>query len=79
VIESLFGSYKQKKPDNSLYGVTSYVLMLPLLTKAGKGKIASKINCKQSLEAVFMRDLKEWKASNLTENLSIKRRLKIAC
>jgi hypothetical protein len=77
VIESLFGSYKQNKTNNSLYGVTSYVLLLLLLTRAGSGKIASKVNFKQALEKVFMRDLREWKETHLTENQAIKRQVKL--
>jgi hypothetical protein len=78
IIESVFGSYKFKKSKNRLNGITPYVLVLPLLTKMGEGYKPSSVDFKSSLEGVFMNDLKTWEKDNLTENLAVKRRLKLA-
>jgi hypothetical protein len=78
IMESMFGSYKFKKSKNQLNGITPYVLVLPLLTKMGEGYKPSPVDFKASLEGVFMKDLKTWKEDNLTENLAVKRRLKLA-
>jgi hypothetical protein len=77
IIESMFGKFKFRRSKNPLNGVTSYVLLLPLLTKMGaKGK-PSRIDFKSSLEHVFMKDLTVWAKNNLTENLAVKRKYKL--
>ncbi|MDR3296990.1 MAG: hypothetical protein LBS94_02000, partial [Prevotellaceae bacterium] len=78
VIESLFGMYKSRRSKNPLNGVTSYVLLLPLLTRIGDGRSASTIDFKQSLEHVYMSDLTTWTEDHLTENLAVKRQIKLA-
>jgi hypothetical protein len=77
IIESIFGSYKFKKSKNQLNGITPYVLVLPLLTKMGEGYKPASVDFKASLEGVFMKDLKTWKEDNLTENLAVKRKIKL--
>lgn len=72
VIESLFGTYKAKKSPNKLYGVTSFVLILPLRTRIGSIK-ANPFDFKKSLESVSMADIQKWQGETLTENLVIKR------
>ena len=72
--ESVFGVYKQRKSPNSLNGVTSYVLLLPLLTEVSPKTGAVGLNFKKALEAVFLRDIKSWTKDNLSENLTVKRR-----
>jgi hypothetical protein len=44
----------------------------------GELKERSEINFKEMLESVFMKDLKTWNDDNLTENLAIKRKKKLA-
>jgi len=39
---------------------------------------SSNLDFKENLENVFMQDLSVWKKNNLTENLTIKRRKKLA-
>jgi hypothetical protein len=73
IIESLFGAYKFRRSKNPLHGVTSYVLLLPLLTRTGKGMEKSRVDFKHALESVSMKDLKQWEMDNLTENLAVKR------
>jgi hypothetical protein len=49
IIESVFGTYKDKKNKDSLSGITSYVLLIPLLTKVGVDGKPSGVNFKQAL------------------------------
>jgi hypothetical protein len=44
----------------------------------GELKERSEINFKEKLESVFMKDLKTWSDDNLTENLAVKRKKKLA-
>jgi hypothetical protein len=78
IIESLFGKYKFRRSKNSLNGVTAYVLLMPLLTKTEAPEAPSQVDFKASLENVFMKDLTHWSKNNLTENLAIKRKHKMA-
>lgn len=71
IIESLFGFYKSRKAPNSLHGVTAFVLALPLLTKAGTTMIA--LNFKEALQAVYMKELKQWSRDQLVQNQVVKR------
>lgn len=74
VIESLFGKYKRRKSHNSLNGVTSNVLMLPVLTKINPDTGQSSINFKDAMESVFLHDIEQWRNDNLTDNLVIARK-----
>jgi hypothetical protein len=48
------------------------------LTKIGEGYKPSSVDFKSCLEPVFMKDLETWKTNNPTENLAVKRKLKLA-
>ena len=74
ILESIFGIYKAHKSPNGLNGVTSHVLMLPLLTKSNPKTGCVRLDFKEALEHVFLRDIDKWKEDNLSENLAIKRR-----
>ena len=74
IIESTFGMYKSRISKNSLHGITSYVLILPLMSKINAERTHVDINFKTALEEIYMRDLHQWKMENLTENQTIKRR-----
>ena len=74
IIESLFGRYKEHKADNGLYGVTPFVLALPVLTKINAEKQQVNVDYKESLERTLMTDLKQWNVDHLIENQVIKRR-----
>jgi hypothetical protein len=75
IIESLFGRYKEHKADNGLYGVTSFVLALPVLTRINTENNDVRIDFKASLEGTLMTDLKQWDEDHLIENQVIKRRM----
>jgi hypothetical protein len=77
ILESIFGIYKMRKSPDALNGVTSYVLMLPLLTKLKSEAGSRTIDFKESLEGIFLRDITKWTKDNLSENLSFKRRQKL--
>jgi len=78
IIESLFGVYKFRRARNLLNGITSYVLLLPVITAIGFEPKSSNLDFKKNLESVFMQDLSRWKENKLTENLTVKRRKKLA-
>ena len=78
IIESLFGTYKSRKSKNPLHGITTYVMLLPLLTKVDENNRLTNLDCKEALETVFLKDLTTWKNKHLTENLAIKRQIKLA-
>jgi hypothetical protein len=78
ILESIFGTYKARMPKNPLYGITTNILILPLLTKTDNDGNLKNFNCKQVLEGVFLRDITTWKNTHLTENLAVKRQKKLA-
>jgi hypothetical protein len=77
IVESIFGLYKDRKSPNPLNGVTSYVLMLPLLTKSYPETGIIRLDFKEALECVFLRDIEKWSKDNLSENIAVKRRIKL--
>ena len=74
IIESLFGRYKAHKADNALYGVTPFVLALPVLTKVNAERHRVKVNFKAALEGTLMHELNHWNSNHLIENQVVKRR-----
>jgi hypothetical protein len=74
IIEALFGRYKEHKADNKLYGVTMFVLALPVLTKTDTEKHRVNIDFKTALESTLMTSLVRWNDNHLTENQVTKRR-----
>lgn len=74
IIESVFGLYKSKKASNPLYGITSFVLFLPLYVHLGREQQERSFDFKSSLENIYIKDIEIWKKKNLRENLVIKRR-----
>jgi hypothetical protein len=77
ILESIFGIYKERKSPNALHGVTPYVLMLPLLTKSNPESGSFRLNFKEALERVFLRNIDKWAEDNLSENLVVKRKTKL--
>ena len=49
IIESTFGIYKSKKSPNKLYGVTSFVLTIPLYPKVSNESVTKTINFKERI------------------------------
>jgi hypothetical protein len=70
----MFGYYKSRKSPNLLNGVTTQVLILPVLTRIDSQTGKSTICFKSTLEHVLLHDLHDWKVNNLTEDLTVKRR-----
>lgn len=73
VIESTFGVYKLRKSPNKLYGVTSFILFLPIYARLASKENAEYCLFKQHLENVKLRQIQEWTRANLTPNLVTKR------
>ena len=73
LIESFFGTFKARKADNPLNGITPSVLLLPLLTQINPAENKVNMNFKTALESVFLADLAQWKEDNLIENQVVKR------
>ena len=79
IIESVFGTYKQKKSSNPLHGVTGLVLLLPLLSHIKNKEKLNSFSFKSSLENVFLSDIKQWEMDKLTENLASRRKMVLKC
>jgi len=73
IIESSFGYFKERKSDNRMYGVTGFVMILPLHTKLSTLESASNFDFKGCLERTHSEDIKVWSRKNLPENLAAKR------
>jgi hypothetical protein len=74
IIESLFGSYKERKSPNAMNGVTKQIFFLPLLTRM-KAETGLSNGCfKTFLEHVLLKDLDTWKDSHLSVNRTVKRK-----
>ena len=75
IIESTFGWYKARKPTNKLCGVTASVLSIPLVGKLAIKEGSDAYDFKGKMEAVRLKDVKEWKDLNLLDNWAIIRNL----
>jgi len=75
IIESTFGWYKARKPTNKLCGVTASVLSIPLVGKLAVKEGRDAYDFKGKMEAVRLKDVKEWKDLNLLDNWAIIRNL----
>jgi hypothetical protein len=74
IIESLFGSYKERKSPNAMNGVTKQIFLLPLMTRM-KAETGILNTCfKTYLERVSMKDLDDWKDTHLSVNGTVKRK-----
>ena len=49
IIESTFGIYKSKKSSNKLYGITSFVLTIPLYPKVANESVKKQLISKSAL------------------------------
>lgn len=74
IIESVFGDYKYRKASNRLYGVTSFVLFLPVLMKFKKTEKGQNESIKKALANKKMSDIMKWEALNITQNMVVRRR-----
>lgn len=57
IIESTFGIFKQKKSPNKLYGITPFVLFIPLHTKLENISVIKTFNFKERLCNVKLKDI----------------------
>ena len=73
IIESSFGYFKERKSDNRMYGVTGFVMVLPLHTKLSTLEAARNFDFKGCMERTHNSDLKVWKKRSLPETLVAKR------
>ncbi len=78
-IESMFGIYKERKSPNKNYGITPYVLTIPLYSRLATKEKRKSFDVAANLCMVSLRDVKEWKELNCYENWVSERtkRLKI--
>ena len=68
IIESTFGIYKSKKSPNKLYGVTSFVLTIPLYPKVSNEAVTKTINFKERIVNVKLKDISTWSTEHLSKN-----------
>ena len=68
IIESTFGIYKSKKSPNKLYGVTSFVLTIPLYSKVSNESVTKTINFKERIVNVKLKDISTWSTEHLSKN-----------
>lgn len=73
LIESLFGYFKERKSPNRMYGVTGFILVLPLHNRLSMLESAGTFDFKAALEHNSIADVKAWERKTLTENLAAKR------
>ena len=73
IIESLFGDFKERKSPNRMYGVTGFILVMPLKTKLSTLQRAARFDFKAALERNRIADIKIWERNNLPANLAAKR------
>lgn len=68
IIESTFGIYKSKKSPNKLYGVTSFVLTIPLYSKVSNKSVAKTMDFKERIVNVKLKDIRIWSTQHLSKN-----------
>ena len=73
LIESMFGYFKQRKSPNRMYGVTGFILVMPLRGKLSALESARTFDFKAALEHNRIADVKAWERKTLPENLAAKR------
>lgn len=73
IIESLFGGFKERKSPNRMYGVTGFILVMPLEISLSRLQKSKMVDFKAALERNRIADVKAWERENLPENLAAKR------
>ena len=73
IIESTFGVYKRRKSPNKLYGVTSFILFMPVYAQCASKEYSKSHSPKLHLENVKLWQIQQWTEDNLTTNLVTKR------
>lgn len=68
IIESEFGIFKLKKSPNKLYGITPFVLFLPLYSKIKNENNAKTFNFKERLVNVKLKDIDTYASEYMSTN-----------
>lgn len=68
IIESDFGIFKMKKSPNKLYGITPFVLFLPLYSKFKNESAAKTFNFKEHLVNVKLKDIDAYASEHMSTN-----------
>ena len=68
IIESTFGIYKSKKSPNKLYGVTPFVLTIPLYARVANESVTKTIDFKERIVNVKLKDIRAWATEHLSKN-----------
>lgn len=68
IIESTFGVFKQKKSPNKLYGITPFVLFIPLHAKLENKSATKTFNFKERLCNVKLKDIDTFTNNHMSTN-----------
>lgn len=68
IIESGFGIYKDKKSPNKLFGITPFILFIPLHSKLANESVTKTFNFKERLCNVKLRDIDAFAKKNMSTN-----------
>ena len=68
IIESTFGVFKQKKSPNKLYGITPFVLFIPLHAKLENKSATKTFNFKERLCSVKLKDIDTFAKKHMSTN-----------
>lgn len=68
IIESNFGIFKMKMSPNKLYGITPFVLFLPLYSKFKNENAAKTFNFKERLVNVKLKDIDAYASEHMSTN-----------
>ena len=68
IIESHFGIFKMKMSPNKLYGITPFLLILPLYTKIKNENAAKTFNFKECLVNVKLKDIDAYASEHMSTN-----------
>lgn len=68
IIESDFGIYKEKKSPNKLYGITPFVLIIPLYPKLVNKSVTQIFDFKERLVNVKLKDIDAFTKKHMSKN-----------
>lgn len=68
IIESNFGIYKDKKSPNKLYGITPFVLFIPLYPKIVNQSVTEVFDFKERLVNVKLKDVEAFAKKHMSKN-----------
>lgn len=68
IIESTFGIFKQKKSPNKLYGITPFVLFIPLHAKLENKSATKSFNFKERLCNIKLKDIDAFAKEHMSTN-----------